>query len=106
MIKLRNDPLDKDQKNELFSTCEDFYKSTQRKVDKNRTFNVFKYVEQSYDGIESSSSSSLNSSFSASSVSFIADDDSGSESGQSVSSTSTNKSVSLVLYYNLNAPLV
>jgi len=98
LIKLRNDQLGKDEKNELLSTCEEFYKSTQRKSTKDKTFNVFKHVEQSYDGVDSNSalSSSFTSSGGANS-SFSMDDDTISETNVSMSSTSTAKSFSLTI---------
>jgi hypothetical protein len=54
LIKLREEDIPKEDRAELYKTCEEIYKKTMKSAKKDNTFNVFKRVDQSL-GSESKS---------------------------------------------------
>jgi len=67
LIKLRNDPLSKDERNEIFNSCEEIYNTTKKASSKEQNFNVFKQIKQNYEDTTETNlktSTNLNGSFS------------------------------------------
>jgi len=73
-MKVRNDSLSKEERNDLFKSCEEIYNVTKKSSSKEKNFNVFKHVNQNYEDAEKTASTNLNSSFS--------EDDNGSDGGR------------------------
>lgn len=48
-MRLRPDTLEKQERDELFKSCEQIFKTTQRKNEKTKNFNVFKNVNQNFE---------------------------------------------------------
>ncbi len=74
LMKVRNDSLGKEERNDLFKNCEEIYNITKKSSAKEKNFNVFKHVIQNYEDVEKTASTNLNGSFS--------EEDNGSDGGR------------------------